>query len=97
MGPRTKRNDGPGPGYSDADDVARHQVRRELDAVEGEAQGARNGAHEQGLREAGNTHQQAVAAAEDPQEHLVHHLLLPDDDLVDLPLQPPVILAELLH
>ena len=62
-----------------SDDIARHQVGSELDAVEREAQCARNGVHEQGLGQAGNTHQQAVSTAEDPQQDLVHHGILADE------------------
>src|SRR5690606_22753155 len=76
------------------DDVAGHQVGGELDAVEAHAQGLGHGVHQQGLGQAGYTHQQAVAAAEDGQQHVVHHLVLPDDDLADLPAQGTVLLTE---
>ena len=45
-----------------AGDVARHQVGRELDALEDQTQRLRQGAHQQGLGGAGQSGDQAVAA-----------------------------------
>ena len=60
-----------------ADDVAWHQVRCELNAVEAQAQGLRNGVHEQGLGQPRYPDEQAVSSAEDGDEHLLDHLFLP--------------------
>jgi hypothetical protein len=46
------------------DDVTRHQVRRELDALEGQVQGFSEAADEQRFRKTGDTDEQAVAARE---------------------------------
>ena len=45
-------------------DVRRHQVRRELDAAEEQAEGLRDGAHHEGLGRAGEPGDEAVAADE---------------------------------
>ena len=66
-----------------ADDVAGHQVRRELNAVEAQAQGLGDGVDKQGLGQAGHPDQQAVSTAEDGDEHLLYHLFLTHDDLAD--------------
>ena len=67
-----------------AGDVGRHQVRRELDALELQAERLRDGAHHQRLRGAGKTGDQAMAADEERGENLIEHLLLADDDLPHL-------------
>ncbi len=67
-----------------ADDVAGHQVWRELNAVEAQAQGLCDGVDEQGLRQSGDPDQQTVSTAEDGGEHLLYHLFLTHDDLADL-------------
>jgi hypothetical protein len=67
-----------------AGDVGGHQVRRELDALEFEAQRLRDGADHQRLRGAGQAGDQAVAADEERGEDLVDDLLLADDDLANL-------------
>ena len=66
-----------------ADDVGRHQVRRELDAAEVQRQRLAERAHEQRLAEAGHAFEQAVAAGEQADEELLDHLVLADDDLGD--------------
>ena len=67
-----------------AGDVRRHEVGRELDASELEVQDAGDRADEERLGEAGHADQQAVAAGEHRDQHLLDHVVLPDDDLVDL-------------
>ncbi len=67
-----------------AGDVGGHQVRRELDALEVQAERLRDGAHHQRLRRAGQAGDQAMAADEQRDENLVEHFLLADDDLADL-------------
>ena len=73
-----------------ADDVRRHQVRRELDAREREVEATGQGADQEGLPQARDPFEQDVPAREERDEHLVHDLVVTDDDLVDLALQLPV-------
>ena len=68
-----------------AGDVGGHQVRRELDALEHQAQRLRDGAHQQRLGRAGQAGDQAVAADEQRGEDLVDDLLLADDHFLHLP------------
>ena len=70
--------------YVRAGDVGRHQVRRELDAAELQAQRVGQGANEHRLAQAGDAFQQRVAAGEDGHQHIADHVLLADDDLADL-------------
>ena len=65
-------------------DVARHEVGRELYAVERERERVGQRAHHQGLGQAGHTDQQAVAAREYRDEQLLDDVFLADDDLVEL-------------
>ncbi|MNM70879.1 hypothetical protein D3C81_825240 [compost metagenome] len=65
-------------------DVAGHQVGGELDACELAAEAARQGAHQQGLAEAGDALDQHVAAGEQGAEHVVDHRLLADQRLAQL-------------
>ena len=67
-----------------ARDVARHQVRRELDARELEIEHLRDGVDQQRLGEARHADDQAVAAGEQRQQHELDHVLLADDQLVQL-------------
>ena len=67
-----------------AGDVRRHQVRRELDALEFQAERLRDGADHQRLRGAGKPRDQAMAADEERDENLIEHFLLADDHLADL-------------
>ena len=67
-----------------AGDVRGHQVRRELDALENQAERLRNRADHQRLRRAGKARDQAVAADEQRDENLIEHFVLADDDLADL-------------
>ncbi len=64
--------------------VRGHQVRRELDALEHQAQRLGNRPDHQRLRRAGQTGNQAMAAYKQRDENLVEHFLLSDDDLADL-------------
>ena len=61
-----------------------HQVRRELDAPEGQPQGLRNRPHHQRLRRSRHTRNQAMATHEQCNQYLVEHVLLPDDHLPHL-------------
>jgi hypothetical protein len=79
-----------------AGDVARHQVGRELDAVEGQIQRLRQARDQQSLGESGHAHEQAVAAGQDREQELVDHLVLADDHAVKLFLHPRVGRAETL-
>ena len=63
-----------------ARDVGRHQVGRELNAAEREVQRAGQRAHQQRLGQAGHAFQQAVAAGEQGDQHLLDHVVLADDD-----------------
>jgi hypothetical protein len=59
-----------------AGDVRRHQVGRELNAVELELEHLRERADEQRLGQARDADDQAVAADEQRQQHLMHHIVL---------------------
>ena len=67
-----------------AGDVARHQVRRELDARELEIEHLRDRVDEQRLRQSRHADDQTVAAGEQRQQHELDHVLLADDELVQL-------------
>ncbi len=66
-----------------AQDVAGHQVRRELHATELQVQGLPQRAHQQRLAQTGHALQQAVAARQQADQQLFHHVLLADDRLAD--------------
>ena len=57
----------------------RHEVGRELDAVEGERQRLGHGVHHQRLGQPGHADQQGVAAGQDGREDPLDRLLLPHD------------------
>jgi hypothetical protein len=65
-------------------DVGRHQVRGELDAVEGEGHAVRQGADHERLGQPRHPDQQTMAAGQDGNEQLLHHRLLADDHLAAL-------------
>ena len=67
-----------------AGDVGGHQVRRELDAPETQAERLRDGAHHQRLGRAGQAGDQAMATDKQRGEDLIEHLLLADDHLAHL-------------
>src|SRR6185503_18846104 len=66
-----------------ADDVARHQVRRELDATESHRKRRREALHEQRLADARHTFEKAVPPAEERGEGEAYGRLLSDDDATD--------------
>ena len=76
-------------------DVRRHQVGRELDAVELEFQDLRDRRDEQRLGQPGHTDHQHVAAREHRQQQFLDDLLLADDDLMDFLQQEVACPAEL--
>ena len=83
-GPRTKRSARmPSVLVEDlgAGDVGRHQVGRELDALEAQVEDLGQRAHQQRLGETGHAGQQAVPAGEQGHQHLVDRPLLADDHL----------------
>jgi hypothetical protein len=67
-----------------ARDVGRHQVWRELNALEREPERASESSHEQRLGGARHTGDQAVAADEQRHQQVLDDLVLADDDLADL-------------
>ena len=67
-----------------ADDVARHQIGGELDAVRLEAEDGAERHHELGLGEAGDADEQPVAAGEQRHQRPLHHRRLTEDDAADL-------------
>ncbi len=67
-----------------AGDVGRHQVGRELNALERQVQDLRDGADQQRLGQARHADEQAMAAAEEGHEQFLDHFLLADDDAADL-------------
>jgi len=69
-----------------ADDVGRHQVRRELDAAEAKVERLGHGAHQHRLAEAGNALQERVRPGQEADERLSHELVLSDDEPADLAL-----------
>ena len=71
-----------------ADDVRRHQIGRELDAVEAEIDGVGEGLDQQRLGEPRHPAQQTVAAREERDEDLAHQPLLADDRLGEFALAP---------
>ena len=68
-----------------AGDVGGHQVGRELDALELQAQRLRHRAHQRRFRRARQAGDQAMAADKQRDEHLLDHLFLADDHAPDLP------------
>ena len=67
-----------------AGDVRRHQVGRELDAVELQVEHARQRVDEQRLGQPGHADDEAVAADEQRQQHLIDDFVLADDELLQL-------------
>src|SRR5581483_11996874 len=67
-----------------ADDVSRHQVGSELDALEGTIENAGQDADQERLGRAGNAFDQHMAAGEHAHQVLLDHFFLPDDYLGDL-------------
>ena len=79
-----------------AGDVGGHQVRGELDAVEGKVEGLRDGGNEQCLREAGDAHQQGMAAGEEADSELLDHIFLADNRFAELAAESLVDFPELI-
>jgi hypothetical protein len=77
-----------------ADDVGGHEVGRELDAAELEAQRLRQRANQRGLAEPWHAFEQRMPADEEARQHAVDDLFMPDDRLGDLLLHRLVIAAE---
>ena len=69
-----------------ADDVGRHQVRRELDAAEAEVERLGHRAHEHRLAEPRHALEERVRSGEQADQRLPHELLLADDEGADLAL-----------
>ena len=67
-----------------ADDVARQEVDRELDACEPEVDRLRHALHEQRLRDARHAFEQEVAAGEERDQHALDDDVLADDGARDL-------------
>ena len=64
-----------------AGDVRRHEIGRELDAIEIQRQGIGQGANHQRLGQSGHSDQQGVSAREERDQQLLDHVVLSDDDL----------------
>ena len=77
-------------------DVGRHQIRRELDAVEGEIKDIRQSPDQKRFGQAGCTGKQAMSTAEQGNEKLINDLLLADDHLGQLRLDTASGLPDLL-
>ena len=67
-----------------ADEVGRHEVRRELDPLERATEDVREGLDRQGLGEAGDALEQDVSAGQQADEDAFEHRVLADDDAADL-------------
>ena len=65
-------------------DVGRHQVGCELNAAEFERQALGQRLHQQGLRQARNALEDAVPAGKNAGHEFVDHVVLADDDRMDL-------------
>ena len=76
------------------DDVAGHQVRGELDAVEAETEGLGDCVDEERFGQAGNAHKQNVPACKNRGGDLTDYLILAHDDLADFGEQGFVLGAE---
>jgi len=63
-----------------AGNVAGHEIRRELDALEGEVQCLRQGGHKEGLGQARHTQEHRVAAGQDGDQDLFDDLVHSDND-----------------
>ena len=66
-----------------AGDVRRHQVRRELNALEREIEHAGDGAHQQRLGQTRHAGDDRVTADKQRQQNLLDHVVLADDRLSD--------------
>ena len=87
IGPLTNRSDRDAPVFVEdlgAGDVRRHQVGRELDALEAEIQDLGERLDQQRLRQSRHAGDQAVAAREQRDQDLIDDLVLADDHLAQL-------------
>jgi hypothetical protein len=66
-----------------AQDVGRHEIRRELDAARVKAEHDPHGLDQLGLGKAGQADQQRVPAAQHGDERLLDHPFLPEDHVAD--------------
>ena len=86
IGPATKRNSRrPVVGLSEnvgAGDVRRHQVGRELNALERDVEDLGDRADHERLGQPGHADEQTMAAGEDRREDLFDDVILADDDFV---------------
>ena len=73
-----------GPVDAGADEVGRHQVGRELDALEAAAEDVGEGLDGQRLGQAGDALEEDVAAGQEADEDALEHRVLADDDAPDL-------------
>ncbi len=67
-----------------ADEIGRHEVRRELESLEGPAEHVGDGLDRERLGQAGDAFEQHVAAGEQRDEQPLEHPLLPHDHALDL-------------
>ena len=65
-------------------DIARHEIRGELDARESAPEGGGQGAHQESLAQTGDSFEQHVPAGQEGREHLADHSFLADQGTVDL-------------
>jgi len=79
-----------------ADDVGRHQVRRELNARELQVQDVGERVHEAGLADAGNAFEEHMAAGQQRRDRARHDFLVADDALSDFVRDPGEFFAKLI-
>src|SRR5262245_3183940 len=71
-----------------ADDIGRHQIRRELNALERNAKDVTQGFYQQGLAQTRYPLQQDVSAGKKGNQHLPDDIIVTDDNFAYLSLQP---------
>ena len=72
-----------------AQNVARHQIGRELNAAEFQIHGLSERTHQQGFTKAGNAFEQTMAAGQQSDQQLLDHVFLPDDGIANGGFQMP--------
>jgi hypothetical protein len=77
-----------------AEDVTRHQVGSELNAVEFQVENAGNRADEQGFGKSRHTDQQTVTLAEEGDDQLLDHILLAYNDFANFSFEGFVFFGE---
>ena len=80
-----------------ADDIGRHQVRRELDARELQVEHIAQGADQHSLAQARHAFQQGMPPSQHANNDAAQDITLPDDDLADFFFDVPGDFAELLQ